>query len=83
MGNPITLFGSTSQAFQQTSFRGMSGFFTVPTGWFLKPNPNNTAEMIASPNSDYAAPVHYCSLDDSMQNWCFQDLLLSKYLGIQ
>jgi len=83
MGKPITLFGSTSQAFQQTSVRGENGWFTLPTGWFTKPNPNNVSELIASPNSDFSVPIYYCCLDDSGQNYAFTDLLLQKYLGAQ
>jgi hypothetical protein len=67
-----------------TSCRGMSGFWTVPNGWFMKPaiqyNPNAaSSEMVASPNSDFSAPVYYCTLSDDGQTFCFYDQLLDTY----
>jgi hypothetical protein len=64
---------------QKTSYMGMNNYWTVPSGWFMKSNPNVSSEMIASPNADFSAPVYYCTLDDSYQNWCFTDTLLGSY----
>jgi len=77
-----TLFGSTSQAFKQTSVRGESGWFTVPTGWATKPNPNNVSELIVSPNADFSVPVYYAVLDDSQQCYAWTDLWMQKLMGI-
>lgn len=78
---PPTLFSSHSQAFKKTSVRGENNWFTVPTGWFTQPNPLNTSELIASPNADFSRPIYYVVLDDSMQNFAFQDLWLEKLLN--
>lgn len=77
--NPIIFGQSNSINFRPTSVRGMDGWFTVPPGFYMKPNPNNTSEMICSPNADFSNPVYYCVLSDDMMTYAFQDMLLAKY----
>jgi hypothetical protein len=61
----------------KTSVRGEAGWFTVPLGWYFQTIPGSQ-EVKASPNADFSKPVYYCTLDDSMQRFAFQDLLLEK-----
>lgn len=69
---------------QATSVRGMSGWWTVPSGWFMQPaNVYNPAfapsETVASPNPDFSGPVYFCTLADDGMTMAFQDTLLNKY----
>ena len=80
---PTIVFGRTfCDQPQPTTVRGETGWFTLPRQWATKPNPDNPAQILASPTGDFTVhPVYYCVLDDSGQVLAFQDLLLSKYAG--
>lgn len=67
---------------QATTVQGETGWFTLPSTWPTKPNPNNSYQLMASPTGDFTVnPVYFCVLDDSGQRYAFQDLLLSKIFG--
>ena len=66
---------------QASSYYGQTGWYELPVGWFTRPNPQNPAELIASPNSDFSNPVFYCTLSQDSQTFVFQDLLRSKLDG--
>jgi hypothetical protein len=64
---------------QLTSVQGQNNWFTVPNGWFTKSafaydGKSPASEVVASPNSDFSWPVYYCALDDSGQQYAFQDI---------
>jgi hypothetical protein len=66
---------------QATTVRGESGWWIVPPGFYMKPNPKCPSETIASPNSDFSGLNYYCTLADDGQSMAFQDLLLLKMIG--
>jgi hypothetical protein len=57
-----------------SSFWGQSGWFRVPTQWYVRSQVAGQIE--ASPNSDFSAPVYQCVLNENFQ-MVFQDLLKS------
>jgi hypothetical protein len=70
-----------SSGFTPTSVSGQTGWWIVPSTWFMKRVLDCPSEVIASPNQDFSTPVYYCKLADDMQSFAFQDMLLGKITG--
>lgn len=67
---------------QPATCNGLSGFWTLPRQWYTKPNPNGTNRLIASPNADFSNPVYDCAVGDDGITFVFQDLLQTKFAGL-
>ncbi len=80
MTQPIIFGQSQNITPQPTTYDGMTGWFTVPAGWYSKANPQSVNELIVSPNQDFSKPVYYARLGTDLQNYVFQDLWLSKLI---
>ncbi len=79
----VIMFGrcNGTQGLQAGTFRGMPGFYNVPTSWFTRTNPSNPAELIVSPNEDFSSPTFNAWLGDDSQNYVFQWNYLSALQG--
>ena len=66
---------------QPTTLQGMTGWWSVPNGWFIKPIPG-TPNVNACANADFSGQVYTCSIADDQINYCFQDLLRDKMNGV-
>lgn len=61
-----------------TNFFGQAGWWTVPTSWACRTNPDGTIQV--SPNADFSKPVYAVKINQ-VGEMCFFDMMRNLRSG--
>jgi hypothetical protein len=78
-----TIFGrGFNDTPQPMSLQGQTGWFSVPRGWYCRPQPDASNQLYVSPNADFSAPVYLAVMSDDLQTMVFQDIYAEAAMGM-